>query len=252
MMKQIVRYTLLFILLLVSAQQRADEIKVDYLTISDSAEPLQIKNDTGYSGIITDIVEKILKDHATIAYHEYPFLRLKHYILQQKFTNWIIYGSELWTNSPQSWRISPSHVFIAENTLITKKGFNFESEKSLYGKSVILIRGFVYPGLIDLIESGKVNSYRFGDYQAGIKGIIVNRGIGFVGMKTRILYTLKQLELNPDDFELHDISSIIPNYGIHLSFSREFPDSLFEYANKRLEELKKSGFVEETIKKYTE
>lgn len=246
------RYFLVSLLIICPAIVSGEPYQVDYISISKSAEPFQIYKDDRYSGIITDVMEKILEHNTIIKYHNLPFVRMQQYMIRKKFKNWINYGSKHWVTSPQSWRLSGEPIFIAKNVLITLNDFSYNNQEDLYGKTVILIRGFIYPGLADLIKEGKVKDIRFENYEAGIRGVMGKRGTGFVGMKQRVLYTLKQMGLKKEAFTLQDISELIPQYGIHFSFSREFPDELLNSMNKELKKLKSNGFVDQVIKKYTE
>ncbi len=225
---------------------------VNYFIIADSATPIQIAADKKYSGIITDLLQDILSKKAIIKTHSYPFKRMTKYMRTNKFSSWVNYGNPKWHNSPQSRRISKEPIYIAKIKLLTLKAFEYKSLKDLYGKTVVLISGFSYPGLDDHVKNKLINAIYVADYMSAIKAVKRKRGVAFVGMSNRLLHNVRELGLSREQFKFHDFSKIIPDTAIHFSYSNDFPDGLFKYIDIELKRLKETGHVNKIIRYYTE
>ena len=244
----------LFILILffLSLSLSAEELPtVDYFSIADTAGPLQIFDGESFTGIVTDVLREILEDRAEIRFHNIPIVRMKRYMLVRRFPNWITYGTPGWRDSPQSWRLSEVPVFTAENVLVSRRGEVVPAPAHFAGRTVVLIEGFDYPGLEPYLEDGTIRILRVHNYKAALRAIRLGRGDCFPGMGLRVQYTMKQEGLTPGDFEISSFEEILPDYGIYLSFSLEFPDDLYDSINRELEELRRDGYVDQVIARYT-
>jgi|GEM_PF-683336 len=253
--------TLLILTLLPTNQTQADELT--YLVISNQAEPFQIithianHTEPVHQGIISDIVYASLKDSKiAITTLAYPF---KRYILMmdpQKTPRWISYGSPAWQTihgeEAHNKRLSKNTLFDVTHVLVTKKdsAFTINRVDDLFGKTIITLKGFTYPGLDEHINNGLIYKVEVNSHESALKAVETGRGIGFVTMKTRALYTIKDTELNRTDFTLVDFAKVIAPYPIHLSFSDAVPAQLIEQVDLQVLKLKQSHRIDVIIHSY--
>lgn len=253
--------THLILSLLSSNQAQADELT--YLVISNQAEPFQIVNhivnntEPLHQGIISDIVYASLKDsEVEITTLAYPF---KRYILMmepQHTPKWISYGSPAWQTihgeEAQNKRLSKNKLFDVSHVLVTKNDSAFTVNKvdDLFGKTIITLKGFTYPGLDEYINAGLIFKVEVNSHESALKAVETDRGIGFVAMKTRALYTINSAGLNRNEFTLVDFAKVIAPYPIYLSFSDAVSPKLIEQVDQQVLKLKKSHRIDEIIHSY--
>ncbi len=226
--------------------------EITYFTIKDSATPLQISgNFKDGGGVITEILWEILKKREDISVDSqlFPFVRMDRAMRKDTYKNWINYGAKNW-RGPQSSRLSKTPIFKARNQFLSLKGEKVTKLSDLFGKRIVLIRGFDYPGLQKYIDKGKIQVAWVDNYLRAITAVKLGRGIGFVGMDLRLMYNLRKLGYNPNNFEFNDFSKVIPNYDIHFCFSKKFPNELFQFIDKELMQMKKSGKVDKIWHRY--
>ncbi len=247
--------------LLASNQTQADELT--YLVISNQAEPFQIVNhivnhtEPVHQGIISDIVYASLKDsEVEIITLAYPF---KRYILMmepQHTPRWISYGSPAWQTihgeETQNKRLSKNTLFDVSHVLVTKSDLAFTVNRvdDLFGKTIITLKGFTYPGLDKYIDDGLIFKVEVNSHESALKAVETGRGIGFVAMKTRALYTIKDTKLNRTDFTLVDFAKVIAPYSVHLSFSDSVSPKLIEQVDQQVLKLKQNHRIDEIIHSY--
>lgn len=244
------RFTILLLSLFVFSASFA--VEITYFSIKDSATPLQMGGSLEEGdGVVSDVLWEIIKDRSDISVvsQTLPFMRVIRAMEQGTHKNWISYGAKGWT-TPQAVRLSKTPIFTAKNQFLTKKGVRFNSVEELFGKRIVLIRGFGYPGLDQYVKSGKIKVAWVENYMRAITAVKLNRGVGFVGMRLRIMYNLRKLGYNSDLFDFADFSATVPNYDIHFCFSNDFPDDLYSLINKGLARLRKSGRVKEILHQY--
>jgi len=258
---QLTLFTLTMLTLISSNQSHADTLT--YLVISNQAEPFQIVNQKAnqpqpvHQGIITDIVYASLKEsEVELTTLAYPF---KRYILMmepQYTPRWISYGSPAWQTihgeEAQNKRLSKNTLFDVSHVLVTKNDSAFIVNKvdDLFGKTLIILKGFTYPGLDRYIKAGLVFKVEVNSHENALKAVETGRGIGFVAMKTRALYTIKDTELNRSDFTLVDFTKVIAPYSVHLSFSDAVPEEFIEQVDQQVLRLKQSHRIDEIIHSY--
>ena len=253
--------TLLILSLLSSNQARADELT--YLVISNQAEPFQIVSQKVnqakpvHQGIISDIVYAALKEsEVEITTLAYPFKRYIRMMDPQKTPRWISYGSPAWLTThgeeAQNRRLSKNKLFDVSHVLVTKKdsAFTVNRVDDLFGKTIITLKGFTYPGLDRYIKAGLIFKVEVSSHESALKAVETGRGIGFVAMKSRALYTIRDTELNRNDFTLVDFVKVIAPYPIHLSFSDAVPAQLIEQVDLQVLKLKQSHRIDEIMRLY--
>jgi len=244
----------LIISLLLLATKVNAVTEVNYMVIQDQAQPFQNhQNKKNHSGIITDIVRKIFSSpEYNVKIHTLPFNRMISMLEKGNIDNWITFGSPNWPGV-QSANLSKLPVFNVQHSLLTSKQQNFDisSVQDLFGKTVILLHGFDYPGLEEHIATKEIKAIKVKNYKSAFK--VVNRlkdKAGFVEMNVRIKYNLKKQALEARNYNLHNFSKVIADYDLHLAMSPNFDKALQQHLDKELTKLQQSGNLEKIIKTY--
>lgn len=240
-------------LLCIAMNARAVTV-INYMVIQDQAQPFQNhQNKKDHSGIITDIIRKIFTSpQYQIKIHTLPFNRMISMLEKGDLKNWITFGSPNWPGI-QSENLSQLPVFKVRHSLLTsnKQNFDINSAEDIFGKTMVLLHGFDYPGLEEHIASKDIKAIKVKNYKSAFK--VVNRlkeKAGFVEMDIRIKYNLKMLALAEQDYNWHNFSKIITDYNLHLAMSPSFDKALQQHVEVQLAELKASGILAEIINSY--
>jgi polar amino acid transport system substrate-binding protein len=211
---------------------------VDYYVIDRIAEPFQIYDkDQIHRGIVTDIVKELLgpeKMRPVIL----PFARMVNEMENNPQNKWINYGAKVW-GGLQSEVLSKVPIIDVKHIFVAKKNFKYNSIKDLFGKRIVLVRGFQYPGLKKYIDEKKIEILYVDSFKAVLKSIITGRAAVFPGMKIRIIYHMNKNLYSPSQFSTFNAEKIIPSYKIHLSFSESFPKNEIKNIDKKLLDMKK-------------
>ncbi len=223
-----------------------------YYVIDDVAEPFQIVGKDGrHSGILTELVELIAADeHIELSFRHFPFKRMIKYMEMKVHHNWLNYGAPEWGNV-QSLRLSSEPLLTVNHILLTQRGVSYTEAKDLFGKTLVLIGGFNYPGLERYIANGKIKALEVSNHKRAIELVKRGRVVGFPEMEVRLKYHFRLIGENPAYFEFQDLSNLIPAYKIYLSFSPHFPLHLYHKFNIGLARLKSNHTVQQIITQYT-
>ena len=228
--------------------------EINYMVIQDQAQPFQNhQNKKQHSGIITDIIKKIFAGpEYKLKIHTLPFNRMISMLEKGDIKNWITFGSPNWPGV-QSANLSKLAVFNVQHSLLTstQQDFAIGSARDLFGKTVVLLHGFDYPGLEEHIANKDIKAIKVKSYKSAFK--VVNRlkeKAGFVEMDIRIKYNLKMLALAEQDYNWHNFSKVITDYNLHLAMSPSFDKALQQHVEVQLAELKESGVLAEIINSY--
>ncbi len=242
-----------FLLLLIATNSNAIT-QINYMVIQDQAQPFQNhQNKKNHTGIITDIVKEIFSGpEYELKIHTLPFNRMISMLEKGNIENWITFGSPNWPGV-QSANLSKLPVFNVQHSLLTstKQNFDINSATDLFGKTVILLHGFDYPGLERYIAEKHIKAIKVKSYKSAFK--VVNRlkdKAGFVEMDVRIKYNLKKEELPVRDYNLHNFSKVIDDYDLHLAMSPQFNKALQQHLESELDKLRQSGDLAEIINAY--
>lgn len=249
-MKKLAIYGLMLIIHSIGVQ--ADT--VNYLVMSKAGRPFQIEeNGNHHEGIITDLVYEIFRNSKhTVVTHTFPYKRMQLYIQDQQFPNWLRYGSPDW--GPLNSNLTDEPVFLAKNVIVSTKSrqFSYHTPSDLLNQRVILIFGFQYPGLEQLLLQKKIDDIRVKDFESAYIALDARRGEGVVDFETRAKYNLKSLGRNINDYDISYLGNVEKDFAVHLNMAPEISPELQAFINRRLNELKGEAFVEKLIKKYTE
>lgn len=238
-----------FLLLSLSFVSNATE-SMTYYIIEDSATPFQIVNKNQRpSGIVSDILYAISSDITKIQPTVLPFYRMIKEMNSKESRNWVSYGSKTW-EGPQSTVLSRNSLLKIEHRILTLKKNQYRSIKDLFGKRVVLIRGFQYPGLNRYIKSGQIEAVSVRSHDSAIKAIEIGRAYAFPEMEIRLKYHMKKYKYDEELYSYHDFSKVISNYDINFCFSKDFPKERIRDLDKKVLKLKKNGKIEEIINSY--
>ena len=226
---------------------------LNYMVIEEQAAPFQIKDDSERSsGIISDFLFKILDNSPhQIQVNSFPFKRMVKVINAGLYPNWITYGSSKWS-APQNLNLSDCSILTVKHVLLSPKEnkLNFNGIDSLLGKRIVLLFGFEYPQLDKYMKTEEILELRVKKYDSAFKALELERGIGFVEMESRIKYNLKQAGRKIEDYDLIDLTSIIPRYDIRFSLAPNMPESIKTYIDDQCKQLKHSGELERIVNRY--
>ena len=254
-------YPLLTTLLILSWLQphNSSASELTYLIIANQAEPFQI-NSSNYqanSGIISDVVAALAnKKNLTITTHVMPFKRYVHEIEKNTYTNWISYGSPLWRLEKQHWaqnkRLSKQALFRAHHSLVQRHDdpTHYAEVEDLFGKTVILLKGFDYPGVMPFIKTGQIKKVDVKSHQSALKALTSKRGDVFIEMDSRIRYALKQHNIDRSSLKLSDVPLITPSLDIHLSFGDEVSQDTIDWIDDQIIIMKANAQLEAIINRY--
>lgn len=221
-------------------------IDITYYISDKSSSPIQIPSEN--SGIVTDVLKQLVLPNVNLEYKTLPFKRMI-LMLEKSKTPWITYGSVQWPDS-RSHSLSATPLMTVQHVLMTTSEVPYNSIDDILDKGLVLIRGFNYPGLIDYINKKPENVYYVKTHEAAIEMVLKNRVAAFVEMKSRLIYHLNKLTINRESIAFHNFSSIIPDYDVNLSFSKDFPKVYRSSIERQLYELKKTGKLEAILQKY--
>jgi len=243
----------LFLLFFITTSSKATT-EINYMVIQDQAQPFQNhENKKHHTGIITDIVKKIFSGaEYELKIHTLPFNRMISMLEKGDIENWVTFGSPNWPGV-QSANLSKLPVFNVQHSLLTsiQQDIDINSATDLFGKTVILLHGFDYPGLEEYIADKRIKAIKVKSYKSAFK--VVNRlkgKAGFVEMDVRIKYNLKIEDLPTKDYKLHNFSNVIDDYDLHLAMSPKFNKALQQHLESELDKLHQSGSLAEIIKAY--
>lgn len=222
--------------------------KLHYYVIEKVAEPFQIIKGTQQTGVVSDVLDKII-GLEKLNIETYPFARMTKEMISKNTKRWINYGAVKW-GPPQGTNLSEESVIDVQHVLLTAKNFEYSTIEDLYKKRIVLIRGFSYPGLEKYIKLKKFKVLYVDSYNAVFRALSIGRAVAFPGMELRILYHLKKSGIPLEKFNLFNISNLIEDYPIHIAYDEKFPKEIKSIIDAKLKRLKESGGVQKIIEKY--
>lgn len=241
------------ILFLFSLNIRANSLNFTYYIIDSSGAPLQINPEISNTnkGLLSDLLFEIYKERNDVNINPMvlPFNRMIHYMKNETHKHWINYGSPVW-GGVQSGVLTKEKVFTVKHQFLSVTKVKIEKEQDLYGKNIVIIRGFNYPGLEALEKKRLVTFVKVPDHKAAILAIKKKRAEVFPDMGLRVKYMAAKYGLKKEEYYLSDAHYLIPDYDIHLSFSKAFPSKELDFIDSKMAALHKNGFIKSLIHKY--
>ncbi|WP_028772962.1 substrate-binding periplasmic protein [Shewanella waksmanii] len=257
MYKRLVVFLLLFAPLSIAAKP------LTYLVIAQQAEPFQIVHSQTdaieYSGIITDIVNHLAKHYLKqqLRTEHAPFLRYIRSMNEKQMQPWISYGSPVWAQHQavaiQNTHLVATPLFTVHHQLLTRSAdpFHYQRIDDLFGETVILLKGYSYPGLQQYIDSGQIKAFAVNSHQSALNALLNNRGKGFVSMGIRSHYTIERYGFNKRLFAFNDFSDTIKPNNIHISHNEKMPQRLINQLNHGIINMHQEHKIAEIISRYT-
>lgn len=237
---------------------------VTYMVLQGTARPLQIEepNDPLKGGLITEVIVEMFKDAPyKLEILHAPWNRLDRE-LQAGLSNWIVYGSHVYEDGkrleagslPKSKTLEEAITSI-RSTLVSPKssGFVFNELEDLFGKPLILIFTFDYPGLDEYLQSkvgGPILDQRAQNPEQALQMLVRGRGVGFVEEEIRVRYNMKDFGYDAEDFNFYDFSSVWGSFDLTFQFDENMPEEVVDFMNQRLREMKESGVLDAIVNQY--
>ncbi len=248
-------FTTLLVTLLFTQTLAAETLT--YLIISEQAEPFQINPGEvkPQTGVVTEIVELLAKKKPfELVNQVMPFKRYLYEIERQTFPNWISYGSPAWRvkdgKALQNKRLSKQALFTADHIAVSLKEYSTIDWPQLQHKTLILLKGFKYPGLAPLIDQYQIKTLQVSSHKSALLALQSHRGDLFIEMKSRILYSLNKHQINPTAFVFTDINDTIAPVDIHLSYGDGVPQGLIDWNDEQILIMKAHGKINDILDKY--
>lgn len=243
----------LFISSLNSLAATFDKNQLNYFVISNTAEPFQIEErGNSTKGIVTDILNAVLIESGQKAIYntvELPFLRMLKEMEANNKSRWINYGAKPW-GGVQSQRLSKEPLFKVNHKLLTLKETKFKSIKDLFGKRIVLITGFEYPGIMKYIKEKKIDLLVVNTHKAALNAILVGRAQAFPEIGVRALYHIKKEKMRTSKFKLHNFGKYVKSYNFHLSYSLGIKAFEVRKIDQAIKRLRKKKTLKKIISKY--
>lgn len=237
-----------FLILLITYTAHANDTVVNYYISDKSSVPLQLIDNGKQAGIVTDVINQLNVDGTDIQQTVLPFKRM---IMNMASDDniWISYGSAAWPG-PQSTSLSQTPIISVQHVLLMTPSTHYQTIEDLFGKTIVIIRGFDYPGLDAYFRNGIIKSHEVKTHKQAIESVLRGRADAFPEMKFRLNYHLNKHKIATKDYKLKLISNVIPDYDINLCFSKNFPTRIRNKIEQRLYEMKYQGELEKIITNY--
>ncbi len=132
----------------------------------------------------------------------------------------------------------------------TDSGLTLSSAEELFGQRLITLHGFNYAALMPYFDSGQIQKLDVKNQRAAFRAVMAGRGLGFVSMNLRVAYSFKTGESQRDNFDLHDLSSIIPSYLVYISHGCGIEDYLAQRIDRQYGKLVEQGEIDRIVDRY--
>ncbi|MCR8922067.1 transporter substrate-binding domain-containing protein [Dasania sp. GY-MA-18] len=249
----------LLTLVLSTIANHAQATELTYYVVEKQSRPFQIEaNGQSQGGIITDIVSELSQRlNWQLRIKILPFKRMLQDMDKHKHDSWINYAAPAWgvegVRGAQNRNLVMPAIMEVKHKLLLRADNSFElsSKEDLWGKTLITLMGFDYPGIDAELQQGLIHRLEVKDHYAAIKAVYAQRGLGFVGMENRILYNMKRENIDASLYKLIDFSDVIPSYKIFLGVSPDFDPQLKQQLQQEFVKMKHEGVVETIIARYT-
>ena len=140
---------------------------------------------------------------------------------------------------------------------MSERSQNWPFVEDLFGRSVILVENYHYPGLDPYLgdplvgeSSGEIHAVRAFKPGGTLKMLKHHRGDVVIGFQPRILYHMAAAGLTLDDVVIQDVSNIIPTQPMFVAYSPGFPAEFGQFLNSRLAAMRDSGELMAILDRY--
>ena len=228
---------------------------VNYLVVDEKTQPFQIVSEgQSRGGIISDIVEAVFADSAySVKHHVMPVNRLRQSVAELKVQRWVAFDSPVWDSFGDKGERVGGPLFETRHVLMTCNPAvpsRIVSLNDLAGLSIVTLRHFDYLELDRAVEDGLIRSIPVDRYAAGLELVRVGRVDGFIEMVSRLRFHQTRLEGDQSCMREVDVSSIIPDFPIHLYVDSLWPDAFKEFVARKIEMMGRAGELERIFREY--
>nr|WP_242634269.1 transporter substrate-binding domain-containing protein [Marinobacter salicampi] len=232
-----------------------EPLRITYLVLDDKAQPFQIVQDNvSTRGIVSDIVSAVF---AGSRYQVEPIVlpvnRLRDKVQSGRVVDWVAYDAPVWNSFGDYGEMAAQPLFVTNHVLLTCNPAlpaRVEQVEDLKGLAIVSLRHFRYPGFSEAMESGDIRSVPVERFDAGLKLVSAQSADGFLELHSRLNYHVEKFSGDKQCFREVDVSSIIPQFPIYLSYDRNMPAEVKELINSRLLEMGGSGELEAIRRRY--
>ena len=210
-------------------------------------------------GLFTEILIKVFEDSEyVIEPTVMPWQRMKKEF--QRLNNWVSYGFRDGFEAGISFELDSVPIFpfnhvaatLADNDLVIEK------PEDLFGRTVILVENFHYPGLDAYLSNpaagsgtGQIQSVRAFDPTGTIQMLKHRRGEVVFDWQPRLVYNLPATNLKKDEIKFQDASGIIPLKLMYFAYSPQWSSSFKKFVHTRLQTLRADGTLDALLQKYS-
>jgi ABC-type amino acid transport substrate-binding protein len=236
------------------------DTEVSYYVLAETVEPLMITKDGDpmAGGLFTDIVKHVFDESTYVVMPiVMPWQRMKDEL--KNGDNWITYGFKEGFEPGIPFELSDLPIFPFNHVAatLTETYFAIQKPTDLYGRTVILVENFHYPGLDEHLTnpvagngSGDVRSIRAFTPKGSLSMLKHKRGDVVFDWLGRLIYNLPAAGLTLEDVRFQDASEIIPTKKMYFAYSSHWSDSFKEFINTRLHVLQENGTLEALLQHY--
>lgn len=233
---------------------------IKYFILTGTMEPLMIMEpgDPMAGGMFTEIVKEVFEDSDyTLEPVVMPWQRMTDELKRRD--DWIMHGVPAFFEPDIPYRLSEVPVFPFNHIAISLRNsdIRINDVDDLFGRTVILVENYHYPGLDPYLDhplvgsgSGQIRSVRAFKPEGTLKMLKHHRGDIVIGFQPRLLHHLEASGLQFGDVEFHDASNIVPTQQMHVAYSPGLPPEFSEFLNARLAELQTDGTLARIREEY--
>ncbi len=238
-------FILIFLFVLCAVSAKSDTLRV----ASDNWSPFFMATETGITGIGYDIIVEIGKrtgDHLEIIHR--PNLRAK-VMFEEGQIDIIPVDAALWNDTSQHlYMIFSDELFkVREFVYTLKEAAIPASIEALRGKSVAIMRGYIYP-LIDPLLREKAISVREYDREVTLIKLLKNSRVDAIFMDDIAFpFMAIQNNLSPNQFAK---GLQLSSTSVCIKISTEKKE-IAERFNRAIQKMKNDGTIDRIIEKYT-
>lgn len=219
-------------------------------SIDRSSAPLQITTRPNAHGIVNDIIHKLFPNVGQYSEEKYPFMKMVEAMDSNPHKNWVTFGSPTWM-APQNKNLSEEPLFPVRHSFLSKTNRDLDSKKDLYGLKVAVIKGFSYPGLVELHKKRKIQFIEVPNHKVALTYLLSSKVDLIPDMDIRLRYHIIRNNLGFANLKFLPADFVIPKYNVHFCYSSSFPRNTRDEIDKKLIQLKKDGTINKIIDSYT-
>lgn len=218
-----------------------------FLFVDDEATDIQ------YSGIIIDLLEAFESENPSFnhSYNPMPRSRANLLIKRGEFTDLMFRSLEYATVSSNQGYLFTDTLIKSDDVVVTRRSddFRYSRPEDLYGKSVAILRGYIYDGFDELIENGTIAAIPVDLHVQAIGMLEKQRVDAYFGNRIVTPFYLSRMGLDKNDFTFSKttLSELNLVFMVH-------PDQiqLHNALNDFIKKVTANGVFDSIVKKYVQ